>query len=211
MSRYDAISEAVIAGDEAVVRQRVQEALDLGDAAEGILGAGLIHPMSVLGERMAAGEVFLPEVLMSATAMHRGLDIIRPLLVEGTRKSTGTVVLGTVKGDIHDIGKRLVGLMLEGNGFDVIDLGVDVPIEAFADAVEMHNPDIVGMSALLTTTMPNMRRVIEMLEARGLRQGVKVIVGGASVNQDFADSIGADGFSPDAGSAIRWAKDAIAQ
>lgn len=210
MNEFHAISDAVISGNETGVEAEVRKALDKGLAAEDILTKGLIQPMGVLGEQMAAGEVFLPEVLMSATAMHHGLDIIKPLLVESSRRAMGTVVIGTVKDDIHDIGKRLVGLMLEGNGFEVVDLGVDVPVEAFVDAVEAHHPDIVGMSALLTTTMPNMARVVELLEARGLREGVNVIVGGASVNQQFADSIGADGFSPDAGSAVGWARGVMA-
>jgi len=167
--------------------------------------------MGIVSKRFREGEMFIPEVIMSANAMHKGLDIVKPLLTESGQKLLGKVVIGTVAGDIHDIGKKLVGFLLEGNGFEVIDLGVDVQNETFAQAILEHRPDILGMSALLTSTMPNMGRVIKLLKDRGLRDKVKVIVGGASVNQEFADSIGADGYAAEAGSAAEWAKKTIAR
>lgn len=200
----EAISEAVLEGDSEAVAAEVEKAVRAGVSPDEILRDGLIAPMGVLGERMADGEAFIPEVLMSANAMHKGLDIVKPLLGECGKRAGGVVVIGTVRGDIHDIGKTLVRFMLEGNGFEVIDLGVDVTEDRFVEAVRTHRPDVLGMSALLTTTMPNMGRVIERLKECGLRDHVKVIIGGASINEEFADSIGADGFAPEAGSAVQW-------
>ena len=201
-----AIFDAVLDGNPDEVAKQVDGAIRAGATPDEILKQGLIAPMGVLGQRMADGEAFIPEVLMSANAMRRGLEIVKPLLGESGRTASGVVVLGTVRGDIHDIGKTLVRFMLEGNGFDVIDLGVDVDEDRFVEAVREHEPDVLGMSALLTTTMPNMGRVIERLKECGLREKVRVIVGGASVNAQFADSIGADGFAPEAGSAVRWVR-----
>lgn len=210
MVSYDTLVEAVIKGDENIVESEVNKALNEGNEARDILTKGLIGGMSVVGERFKAGDMFLPEVLMCANAMHKGLNIVKPLLAESDREAMGRIVIGTVAGDIHDIGKRIVGFLLEGGGFEVIDLGVDVPDESFVQAVEEHNPDILGMSALLTTTMPNMGKVIELLTEKRLRDKVKIIVGGASVNEQFAQSIGADSYAPEASSALEWVRKAIA-
>ena len=211
MVSYDALVEAVIKGDINVVESEVNKALNEGAEARSILTKGLIGGMSIVGGRFKAGDMFLPEVLACTSAMHKGLDIVKPLLAKSGQKALGRVVMGTVAGDIHDIGKRVVGFLLEGNGFEVIDLGVDVKNETFAQAVAEHNPDVLGMSALLTTTMPNMGSVINLLEEKELRDKVKIIVGGASVNQEFADSIGADGYAPEAGSAVEWVKKALSK
>ena len=210
MVSYDALVEAVIKGDENIVESEVNKALNEGNEARDILTKGLIGGMSVVGERFKAGDMFLPEVLMCASAMHKGLNIVKPLLAESDREAMGRIVIGTVAGDIHDIGKKIVGFLLEGGGFEVIDLGVDVPDESFVQAVEEHNPDILGMSALLTTTMPNMGKVIELLTEKRLRGKLKIIIGGASVNEQFAQSIGADGYAPEASSALEWVRKAIA-
>jgi len=198
---YDALKEAIIAGDGSVVESEVNKGLNEGAKPQDILVKGLIGGMGVVAERFGAGEMFLPEVLMSASVMHKGLDIVKPLLGESGQKVMSRVVIGTVEGDIHDIGKRIVGLLLEGNGCEVIDLGINIEAEAFAQAVEEHKPDILGLSALLTTTMPNMGKTIDLLKEKGLREKVRIIVGGAPVNDEFAKSIGADGYAPDASSA----------
>ena len=206
MVSYDALNEGVIKGDGSVVQAEVNKALSEGAKARDILAKGLIGGMSVVGERFGAGDMFLPEVLMSAHAMHQGLDIVRPLLSKSDEKALGSVVIGTVEGDIHDIGKRIVGFMLEGNGYEVTDLGTNVKAEAFVQAIEEHKPDILGMSALLTTTMPNMGKTIDLLKEKGLRGEVKVVVGGAPINEEYARSIGADGYAPEAGSAVELVK-----
>jgi len=211
MSSYEVLAEAVIKGDVDSVESEVNRSLNEGADPQEIIVEGLIGGMGIVSKRFREGEMFIPEVIMSANAMHKGLDIVKPLLTESGQKLLGKVVIGTVAGDIHDIGKKLVGFLLEGNGFEVIDLGVDVQNETFAQAILEHRPDILGMSALLTSTMPNMGRVIKLLKDRGLRDKVKVIVGGASVNQEFADSIGADGYAAEAGSAAEWAKKTIAR
>jgi len=199
-----------MSGDASVVESEVKKALNEGTDAGDILAKGLIGGMNVVGERFRDGDMFLPEVLMSASAMHKGLDIVRPLLAKSGQSSLGRVVMGTVEGDIHDIGKRIVGFLLQGNGFDVIDLGVDLKAEVFIQAIEEHKPDVLGMSALLTTTMLNMGKVIELLKEKGLREKTKVMVGGAPVSEEFAKSIGADGYAPEAGSAVELVKKLIA-
>lgn len=206
MATYDALKEAIIGGDEGVVESQVNKALAEGAEAGDIMANGLIAGMGVVGKRFKVGEMFLPEVLLSAEVMHKGLGIITPLLAKAGQKGMGKVVIGTVEGDIHDIGKRIVGFLLEGNGFEVTDLGVDVKADVFIKAIEESKPDILGMSALLTTTMPHMGEIINLLKERNLRDKVKVIVGGASVNDQFAKSIGADGYAPEAGSAVEWVK-----
>ena len=211
MVSYDALNEGVIKGDGSVVEAEVNKALSEGAEARDILVKGLIGGMGVVGERFGAGDMFLPEVLMSAHAMHQGLDIVKPLLAKAGEKALGSVVIGTVEGDIHDIGKRIVGFMLEGNGYEVTDLGTDVKAEAFVQAIEEHKPDILGMSALLTTTMPNMGKTIDLLKEKGLRKGTKVMVGGAPINEQFAKSIGADGYAPEAGSAVELVKKLLAR
>lgn len=205
MVSYDALAEGIMNGDGSTVEAEVNKLINQGAEAGDILAKGLIGGMSVVSGRFAAGEMFLPELLMSANAMHKGLDIVKPLLVEGP-KTKGRVVLGTVEGDIHDIGKKIVGLLVEGNGYEVIDLGIDVKAEAFAQAIEGYKPDILGMSALLTTTMLNMGKVIDFLKQRGLREKVKTVVGGAPVDHGFAESIGADGYAPEAASAVELVK-----
>ena len=209
MVAYDALKEAIIVGEEAVVEAEVNKALAGGTDPSDIMANGLIGGMGVVGKRFASGEMFLPEVLLSAEVMHKGLGILNPLLAKAGKKGMGKIVIGTVEGDIHDIGKRIVGFLLEGNGFEVTDLGVDVKADAIIKAVEAHKPDVLGMSALLTTTMPHMAEVINMLKERNLRNKVKVLVGGASVNDQFARSIGADGYAPEAGSAVEWVKKAL--
>ena len=211
MVSYDALVEGIMKGDENVVESEVPKALSEGAEARDILVKGLIGGMSVVGERFKTGEMFLPEVLASAHAMHQGLGIVKPLLAKAGQKAMGRVVIGTVEGDIHDIGKRIVGFLLEGNGYEVIDLGVDVKAEAFAQAIGEHNPDILGMSALLTTTMLNMGKTIDLLKEKGLREKIKIMVGGAPVNEEFAKSIGADGYAPEAGSAVELVKKVIAR
>ena len=206
MATYDALKEAIIGGDEGVVESQVNKALAEGAEAGDIMANGLIAGMGVVGKRFKVGEMFLPEVLLSAEVMHKGLGIINPLLAKAGQKGMGKVVIGTVEGDIHDIGKRIVGFLLEGNGFEVTDLGVDIKADVFIKAIEESKPDILGMSALLTTTMPHMGEIINLLKERNLRDKVKVIVGGASVNDQFAKSIGADGYAPEAGSAVEWVK-----
>jgi 5-methyltetrahydrofolate--homocysteine methyltransferase len=200
------IYEAVLRGDAKTAAAETQAALDEGVAAEEILHQACIPAMNEVGRLFEIGEKFVPEMLIAARAMQTSLEIIKPLLVEADVRSLGTVVVGTVAGDLHDIGKNLVAMMLEGAGFQIIDLGTDVAPEKFVEAVRASDPDIVGMSALLTTTMASISATIEALTEAGVRDKVKVIIGGAPITQDFADKVGADGFAPDAGSAPRMAK-----
>ena len=209
MADMMAIAKAVEGGRRKVVDQLVREALAEGVKADVILNEGLVVGMTNLGEQFKNGEVYVPEVLVAARAMKAGTEILKPLLVAENVQSLGTVAIGTVEGDLHDIGKNLVGMMLEGNGFTVIDLGVDVTPDKFVEAVR-GGAQVIGMSALLTTTMPTMGRVIEKLKAEGLRDQVKVMIGGAPITQDYADQIGADGYSTDAASAAELAKSLIA-
>ena len=200
------IIEALVAGDAGKLAKLVQAALDGGVSARRILDEGLMAGMDVVGERMENEDMFIPEVLMAAKAMSISLETLSPLLAEGDLAAAGKVVIGTVKGDLHDIGKNLVAMMFESSGFQVINLGVDVAPEKFIAEIKDKKPDIVGNSALLTTTMPMMKKTIDALAAGGLRDGIKVLVGGAPVSQKYADEIGADGYAPDAGSAVRLAK-----
>ena len=203
------IARAVEGGRRKVVDQLVREALAEGVKAETILNEGLVVGMTNLGEQFKNGEVYVPEVLVAARAMKTGTEILKPLLVAENVRSLGTVAIGTVEGDLHDIGKNLVGMMLEGSGFTVMDLGVDVKPEMFIDAVR-GGAKIIGMSVLLTTMMPMMAKVIERLKDEGLRDQVKVMIGGAPITQEYADEIGADGYSSDAASAAELAKRLIA-
>ena len=197
------IFDAVIAGSKDKTEDKVKKALDEKvDPAE-ILKNGLIAAMSEVGDRFERGDYYVPEMLVAARAMQAGLALLKPLLTEEDVKSAGKVVVGTVKGDLHDIGKNLVAMMLEGAGYEIIDLGTDVSPSQFAEAVREHSPDVVGMSALLTTTMPEMANTIEALEDLGVRERVKVIVGGAPVTQEHATNIGADGFASDASRAVK--------
>ncbi len=202
---FEALRQAVIEGNAAAVESGVEAALEAGTAPERLLYDVLIPAMGEVGALYEAGEFFVPEMLVAAHAMKAGLAILRPKLAGTSVQTRGVVVLGTVQGDLHDIGKNLVGLMLEGAGFEVRDLGVDVAPERFVAAVE-DNVQIVGLSALLTTTMPAMKASLEALVEAGLRDRVKVMVGGAPVTQSYADEIGADGYAPDAASAVRLAK-----
>ena len=187
-----------------------QKALDEGMSAQEILSDGLTSGMDEVGKDFKAGDLFIPEVLMSAKAMHAGMAVLRPLLAESGALSLAKMVIGTVVGDLHDIGKNLVGMMLEGAGFEIIDLGTDVSPEKFVEAVRAEGADLVGMSALLTTTMPSMKATIEALTEAGLRDRVKVIVGGAPVTASFAEGIGADAYAPDAASAVDTARSLVA-
>jgi 5-methyltetrahydrofolate--homocysteine methyltransferase len=200
------MASSLYAGEDKEVAELVQEALDQGLAPAEILSSGLIAGMDEVGKDFKAGDLFVPEVLVAARAMSAGMDVLRPLLEAGEVPSAGKYVIGTVKGDLHDIGKNLVKMMLEGAGFETIDLGTDVEPAAFVDAVREHQPEMVGMSALLTTTMVNMKTTIEALEEAGLREGIKIMVGGAPVTDAFAREIGADAYAPDAASAVDVAR-----
>ena len=189
-------------GEIEEVKTLVQEALDAGESAERVLREGLIPAMDRVGVRFKNGELYIPEVLLAARAMHAGMAILKPILSKSTETIAGKVLIGTVKGDLHDIGKNLVAMMIEGGGFDVIDLGIDVPASRFVEAVKEHRPQVVGMSALLTTTMVEMKKTIQALEEAGQKDRVKIIVGGAPVTEDFAKDIGADGYAPDAAVAV---------
>jgi 5-methyltetrahydrofolate--homocysteine methyltransferase len=206
MSQYQPIMDALIACDAAKVKSLVQASLDSGNPAKDILNNGLIAGMDVVGERMESGDMFIPEVLMAAQAMGGAVEILKPLLGEDASAAKGRVVIGTVKGDLHDIGKNLVAMMLKSAGLDVTDLGVDIAPETFAAAVQEKQATILCMSALLTTTMPMMAKTIEAIIEKGLRDKIKIMVGGAPVTQSFADTIGADVYATDAGAAAKAAK-----
>jgi 5-methyltetrahydrofolate--homocysteine methyltransferase len=206
---YEKLSTAVIEGDSDQTPGLVQQALDEGLVPKDILDNGLVVGMTEVGVRFKRGDMFVPEVLMSAEAMQAGLLVLRPHLVAAGTKLIGKVVLGTVKGDLHDIGKNLVGMMCEGAGFEVIDLGFNVPPERFVDAVKEHQPDVVGLSALLTTTMRAMGYTIKALEEAGLRENVKVMVGGAPVDAAFAERISADGYGSNAVAGQELAKQLV--
>jgi len=195
------VYSAVLNGIASEVKEKVQLALDSGIEAENILNNGLIAAMKEVGQLFEDGEYFVPEMLISARAMQSGMIILRPFLVAQDIQPIGKVVIGTVKGDLHDIGKNLVSMMLEGSGFQIFDLGTDVSPEKFLEAINTYKPDIVGMSALLTTTMANMEKTMRFLEENGARKGVKVLIGGAPISQKYADDIGADGYAPDANQA----------
>jgi len=203
------ISDGVLNGDAELVKEKVQTALDSGLEASHILNDGMIATMAEVGRLFEEGEYFVPEMLISARAMQAGLSILKPHLVESNVQSTGKVVIGTVKGDLHDIGKNLVAMMLEGAGFEVIDLGNDVQPEKFVAAARDTGAQIIAMSALLTTTMPAMTTTIQALQTSGLRDQVKVIIGGAPITEDYAQKIGADGFAPDASRAVSIAKSLV--
>ena len=196
-------------GDDKTVAELVQQALDQGLAPGEVLAGGLIAGMDEVGKDFKAGDLYVPEVLIAARAMHAGMGVLRPLLAEADVPSAGTYLIGTVEGDLHDIGKNLVRMMLEGAGFETIDLGTDVRPDGFVEAVREHQPQIVGMSALLTTTMVNMKIAIEALEEAGLRDSIKIMVGGAPVTAAFAEEIGADGYAPDAASAVDVAREFV--
>ena len=195
---YDGLADEIAEGTQLL--------LDRGWAPDKVLNNALVEGMRIVGVDFRDGILFVPEVLLAANAMKRGMAILRPLLAETGAKPVGKVVIGTVKGDIHDIGKNLVGMMLEGAGFEVVDLGINTDVDKFLAALEEHQPNILGMSALLTTTMPYMKVVIETLKERGLRDRYHVIVGGAPLNEDFAKAIGADAYCRDAAVAAETAR-----
>ena len=201
MADFEALSAAVIGCDVVKVKEISERLVEEGVGAGAIINSGLIGGMNVVGDRFKKGEMYVPEVLMAAKAMNAGMSIVKPLLVEGEMAAAGKVVLCTVAGDLHDIGKNLVGMMMESGGLEVVDLGVDISPEKIAAAVREHQPNVLGLSALLTTTMLAMKDTIEVLQEVGLRDKVKVLVGGAPVTEDFACEIGADGWAPDAASA----------
>jgi len=206
----EVIHQGVMEGDMALTQKKVQEAIDAGVEPGVILQDSLISAMAEVGKLFEEGEYFVPEMLIAARAMKAGLALLRPLLVAADVKPAGKVAFGTVKGDLHDIGKNLVCMMLEGAGFEIIDLGVDVPAEKFIDAIVNQGVDIVGMSALLTTTMPNIKGSVEAIKEAGVRDKVKIMIGGAPVTDAYAKEIGADGYAADASRAVTLAKALVA-
>ena len=203
------IKNKVIAGKHKEIQMLVEKAIQGQANLEDLINKALIAAMDVVGDRFGKSEIFVPEMLVSAMTMKKGLDIIKPLLKDQETQSKGKIILCTVKGDLHDIGKNLVAMMLEGAGFEVIDLGVDVTVENLIAKVDEIQPQVLGLSALLTTTMPEMENVIKVLQTRGMRDTLKVMVGGAPVSAEFAEKIGADAFGQDAAEAVTLARDFI--
>ena len=206
---FEEIKNTVIAGKHKEIETLVQKAIQDKTNLDDLISMALIAAMDVVGDRFAKSEIFVPEMLVAALTMKKGLDIIKPLLKDQEQRSKGKVVLCTVKGDLHDIGKNLVAMMLEGAGFEVIDLGVDVTVENVIDKVAEIQPQVLGLSALLTTTMPEMEDVINVLQTRGMRGALKVMVGGAPLSAEFAEKIGADAFGKDAAEAVTIARSFI--
>ena len=204
------IAESLYQGKIDAVAELVQDALDAGMAPSEVLNNALLMGMDKVGRDFKDGVLFVPEVIFAARSMQAGMDVLRPLLAESEMASAGKCVVGTVKGDLHDIGKNLVTMMLDGGGFEAIDLGIDLDPGIFVDAVREHKPDVVGMSALLTTTMIQMKATIEALEEAGLRDSVKIMIGGAPVTAAFAEQIGADAYAPDAATAVDMARNLVA-
>ena len=206
MSKMDEVFDLVVRGKSKLIAAAVQEALDEGNAAPDVLD-NMIKAMGVVGEKFKNNEIFVPEMLVAARAMKKGVDVLKPHLAGGSAGVAGKMIIGTVAGDLHDIGKNLVAMMIESAGFEVIDLGVDVPVEKFIEAVR-ENPDVkvVGVSALLTTTMPAMKETVEALNNEDFRKDIKIMVGGAPITPEFAEEIGADAYTADAASAAQVAK-----
>lgn len=211
MNQIETIFKAVVEGDASEAKAGVESALQAGMPAWEILQNGLIAAMGEVGRRFETNECYVPEMLISARAMQAGMALLKPHLVEKNEKGAGRVLVGTVKGDIHDIGKNLVSIMLEGAGFEVVDLGTDVPPERFVSEAQARNADLISLSALLTTTMPSMADTIQALQKAGLRDTVKVMVGGAPVTESYAKQAGADGYGRDASAAVRLAKGLISK
>jgi 5-methyltetrahydrofolate--homocysteine methyltransferase len=211
MSQIEDIYQAVLAGDKEMTIEKIRAALSSGVAASDILQVGLIAAMGEVGRLFEEGDFFVPEMLIAAHAMQAGLEILKPMLVDAGVQPIGKVVIGTVRGDLHDIGKNLVAMMLEGAGFEILDLGTDVPAEKFLQAVKSSGADILALSALLTTTTPGMKTTIEILKLSGVGDHVKVMVGGAPVTEEYARQIGADGYAADASRAVYLAKSFIAK
>jgi 5-methyltetrahydrofolate--homocysteine methyltransferase len=202
MAKFQDLADCIIAGDNIKSKEITQKLVGSGVSAIEILNEGLVPGMEVVGRKFKANEMYIPEVLIAARAMHAAMDIIKPMLSASGAKMKGTVVIGTVQGDLHDIGKNLVGMMLEGGGYTVVDLGVDIPPDKYVEAVKRNGAKVIGLSALLTTTMPVMKDVIAALKADNTTADVKVMVGGAPLTQEYADSIGAAGYAPDASGAV---------
>jgi len=209
LNLLDKLQQATIDGQAPEVEKLTQQALDEVISLDDIINEGFISAMSIIGEKFKNNEIFVPEMLIAARAMRAGLKVLEPLILAGERKYLGKIIIGTVKGDLHDIGKNLLGMMLQGGGYDVIDLGVDVTPDRFLAAVKEHQPQVVCLSALLTTTMPFMKETVELLGEAGVREQVKILVGGAPISQRFADEIGADGYAADAGSAVVLVKEVL--
>ena len=203
------MAESLIAGKVDEVTELTKEALDGGSSPQDILEQGLLAGMEVVGKRFKANEMFIPEVLRCAKCMHGAMEILRPLLAEAGVKTAGTFVIGTVKGDLHDIGKNLVGMMFEGAGFQVIDLGIDLEPQEFIDALKEHKATLLGMSALLTTTMPKMGETINAIKEAGIRDQIKIMIGGAPVTAEYAKEIGADAYASNAASAVDKGKELL--
>ena len=211
MKIFEEIADEVQKGNSESVEELTKRALSQDISAEDILNNGLVAGMNIVSKKFKNNEIFIPEVLISAKSMYSGLGIIKPLLAEANVQSKGKVVIGTVKGDLHDIGKNIVAMLLQGAGFDVVDLGADVPKEKFLEFVKNEGANILGMSALLTTTMIYMKETIEALKNAGLRENVKIIIGGAPVTESYAAQIDADGYAPDAASAVDLTKKLIGE
>lgn len=209
MPDFNKLREAIINGDAKGAREFTQALLNKGNDPLVIVNDGMTTAMGEVGERFKRGEFFVPEMLIAARAMYAGLELVRPLLAGREHTTIGKIIMGTVKGDLHDIGKNLVKMMMEGAGFEVVDLGTDVSPEKFVEAVNRERPNLLGMSALLTTTMPSMRATIEALKAAGIRNQVRVMIGGAPVTEKYASEIGADGYAPDASSAVTTARELV--
>ena len=205
MSKYQELADSIIKGDNITSKDISERLVKESISATEILNQGLMPGMNTVGKKFKAGEMYIPEVLMSARAMHSAMDIIKPLLTDTAEQGKGSVAIGTVRGDLHDIGKNLVGMMLEGGGYNVVNLGVDVSPETFVETVKEKKIKLVGLSALLTTTMPSMKDIIEALKKDAETSDTKVMVGGAPLTEEYADSIGADGYAPDAASAVELA------
>ncbi len=209
MPDFEKFFKALSEGNMDTVKELTQGALQSGESAEAILKEGLIPAMDKIGRQFKINEIYIPEVLIAARAMHAGLAVLKPILAKSGSSSMGKVVLGTVKGDLHDIGKNLVGMMLEGAGFEIVDAGIDVPAEKFIQAAKEHKAQVIGMSSLLTTTMVQMKETIAKIKEAGLNPKVKTIIGGAPVTHEFAKQIGADGYAPDAASAVDMVKELL--
>lgn len=207
MDIINSISENLISGNDKEVASDTQKALDSEISAEAILNKGLIEGMNIIGDKFRDHEIFLPDVLMAARAMYAGMELIKPILIKSGISSRGKVVIGTIQGDLHDIGKNLVGIMLKGAGYEVIDLGHDVPPEKFVEAAKETGATIIGMSALLTTTMANMKEVVDILKSENLHGKIRTIIGGAPISARYASEIGADKYSFDAGNAVDTVKE----
>ncbi|HUV05666.1 MAG TPA: corrinoid protein [Armatimonadota bacterium] len=209
MFNYEELTDALINGKAPVVRELTEKALAAGERPQDILNKGLVAGMGVVGEKFKNNEFYVPEVLIAARAMKFGMEILRPKLAETGVQPVAKVAIGTVRGDLHDIGKNLVGMMMEGAGFEIVDLGVDVKPEQFVQTIKAGDAGLVCLSALLTTTMPAMKETIQAFQEAGLRSGVSIMIGGAPVTQSYADEIGADGYAPDAASAVDRAKELL--